>query len=795
MYKRLKAKIKPLVQQVMTWHAHLHFYFHIVGARLSRPLTVMQGKHAPAFVRCMLKISLLLFSKMSSIWALFKQPIPNHYCTHIPCGIKKGHSLYTLTILLILFCLFSGDLLYADRLEPFGELDKELERHIKNILEARVLNIQERIELELQYFVLLDENLSRIASQKSGLTDNVLDILLTLTEEQHSQNAKELEKRWASFCKPDKELSTIIQFHKAQQRENALRTLASEDRYNRIAQVVNDVAQSSLLALTGNVPPLINTCTDIMLFKGSLTALSLRERKMMQLYRESLKEEDNHKKRQIIQHKIAKLQDKKMHALYKTWADEAALAEKEGDDIQALYYYQLADKTGIAAQKTHKRMASIQERIQQKTAAQQKTLFPQQKALGSFEQNDDIYAYIMTLIILDRERELDAALTQFITKYPENSLCDDMMLIKSSQKDRARQHEIAAGMLHQIIKLYPDSNSRYKAEWLLDNDDYNLYEAILKTKAALRTQKYQYVFFGEKFVTQNVLYGKRSAINRDVQFWDTLAIFNVFGIGSRLVGTMVHSPVSMMPLIDIAQRYLALYPYSLRSQQIYRLLADAYYQEESYEKSLYFYKKCGRLTKRKNKIFHNKIAEQLYAYARTRTRDDEKRYLLEYMIKTYPDAKIIPKVKKELEALASRNIHTISREWLYSSFDWFKQRFSCISFEWLDGRKDNKEFHSEAIRIEKNGLCTFNLFDKQGPCPQTVMLDPPVFEEVLLFSEQLQYEDMVYYFDQKTQERERELGYTRFPFAFTGSWDGNQCSLVPQLNEKKYIGRDKHLYQ
>ena len=101
-------------------------------------------------------------------------------------------------------------------------------------------------------------------------------------------------------------------------------------------------------------------------------------------------------------------------------------------------------------------------------------------------------------------KETEEKINKYILANDNSEFEDELIFLRAIVLERQGRHEESLGNLVQLIKEFPESNLTDEALGKINDENYNIYAAFVKTLGRKKGQKFRYIFTGKNF-TRNTL--------------------------------------------------------------------------------------------------------------------------------------------------------------------------------------------------------------------------------------------------------------------------------------------------
>ncbi len=688
---------------------------------------------------------------------------------------------------LLLFSSSAGALEHTSRPARNGDSPSEIEIHIARAAAAAYLNDYRALDEEYTFFKSMDDFLKTKGQTPTGLSDNILDIAISnIRERDEFIEAQQNLLRET----PDRLLKERVKFRLADEAKNG-DSLLLTDRYNRFAFVFNTFVRPLSLLAVGYFPALIDAGVATLLNIGSLTDISVEEKKALVLYNQFLDKYPDSDKAEILRHRITELDKKRIKKCHNLEMLKAQEHIREGNYWQAQQRYKNAlayqpdSRKASDGLKRARELELEEHRLKGKSLEPAKMDIPFYDNAADRDYQDILYAAASNspeMIIYEGE--------DFLSKYPKSELVPQVLYTIAVAHDMKDDHDRAKEIMADIAARYRGTHiGRHAAAYLAD-PEYNLHLAFQSSRRQRGKQTTRYVLMGQDFAKSNVILGTSRLITQGLTALQSLGTFNVLAMGIRGINTLLRNPVSDEAVIDNGLKYLRRYPDSPAAPQIHLALARAYAKRKNLSKSVYHFAASGMVNKKKLAKMREKAAKQYLDFAKAAESKEEKIRCYEMILDEYPHAKAAAAALDQLALLekTEKPLFQMDKKTIFENPILFELTELNLSPRLLDNDNENSELANRGLYSARRGEITIVYKDGKNEREESVKIDYPTYKRLMAFAEEVKYRHGF-------GGREKKKLAGRFPIELRGTVSGDGVYVYPRLKVKSYRDKDLYLYK
>ena len=663
----------------------------------------------------------------------------------------------------------------------------DIERHVSKAIAAAYLCEPRGLEEEYVYFKSLDEFLTAKRQPATGLSDDLLDLVVcSIADRDTFVTAQRRLLRET----PDRDLKRRLSYRLKDEVSKA-DSLILTDRYNRFTFLFNTFVRPLSYFTVGYFPAFIDAGVATLLNLDRFTELSMEEKKALVLYNRFLEKYPESDQAEILRQKVTRLNRKRVKTLYRKEikiAREMMAAERFW---QAQQHFKNALAYMPDAKEASKGLEQARALEFERNRLIQKSLEPAHTAMEFRDTSDDRdYRDILYAAAGGSPEMVIYEAEDFLQRYPESSYAPYALYAIAVAHDMKGAHEKAKDILRSLADTYPQSHIARHALAYLNDPSYNLLRGFKDSLRQRGLETTRYVLLGPEFAKTNIILGTSRFVTQGLQAMATLGTFNVLAVFIRTVNMFLQNPVSEQEVIDSGLRYLRRYPDSALAPEIHLTLARAYARRKNMAKAAYHLKASGKASERQVRQMEEKAARQYLEFAGTTNSRAEKENCYNTIIEGYPRTKAAAEALEKL-ALIEREkkpLFEIDKKTIAQNPVLFRLSGLHLSPHLLDGNQSNGEVAPRGIYSRQRGRITVVYADGKKEREETYKVDPRTFRSLLAFADDLKYRE-------KVDNREREGRRPRFPVELRGSVGGDGVFVYPRLKAIPYREKDQYLYQ
>lgn len=683
------------------------------------------------------------------------------------------------------FLAFPGD---AQEDEPrMAREPSETERRVSRAIAFAYLRNADDLEKEYLYFKGLDNFLRERGHPPTGLSDNLLDLMLSSVADYDEFLDAQRAVLGAS---PDKLLQERVQFRLEDEAMSA-DSLIVTDRYNRFAFIFNTFVRPLSLLAVGYFPALIDAGVATLLNLDRLTDLSVEERKALVLYQRFLERYPDSDKAEILRRRIAALDRKRLHKSHDAEIAAAGDCLAKEDYWQAQQHFKNAlayrpDSAEAAAGLSRTRSLEAE-----RNALRAMSLTCADAGRESAEGEEGRgYMAVLYAVAAGNPEAIVYEAERFLEKNPRSPHAPHARYAIAVAHDMSGAHEKAMELMREILREYPASHIGKHAEAYLADPDYNPRLAFQRSRVERRARTARFVLLGEEFVKSNLILSSSRIITQGLQAVQSLGTFNVLAMIIRGANTLMRNPISDQEIIDAGIAYLRRYPDCPSAPSIHYVLAGAYEKRQNLAKALYHYEASGMMSERQLSKLRERAARQYLDFAEATASRDEKIRCYETILDEYPGTKSAVTALEQLALCERREepLFEIDKDTLAANPILFRLTALNITPDLLDGDPANGELAPRGLYSSRRGAITVVHADKGGDREQTINLDYPTYKGLMAYAQEMRYR-------KRLAARGDAPAGGKFPVELRGTVGNAGVFVYPRLKVREYRDKDLYLYQ
>ncbi|MEI6633883.1 MAG: hypothetical protein WCP22_08700 [Chlamydiota bacterium] len=669
---------------------------------------------------------------------------------------------------------------------PEARAPSDIEQHVERAIAFAYLHDSEAIEKEYLFFKGMDTFMKSRRAPGTGLSDNVLDLMVsTISDQDEFIKAQ----RGILDESPDPELRERVERRLGDEARSA-DSLLLTDRYNRFAFIFNTFVRPLSLLAVGYFPAMIDAGVATLLNFDKLTELSVEEKKALVLYRQFLDKYPESDKAELLRQKVTRLDRKRLTTAH---ARELGLAQEElakRNYWQAQQHFKnaLAYAPGDAA--ATKGLARARELEAELNALKQKTLEPADMP-GAPPSGDDERAYerVLYAAALGSPELMIFDAEELIRGHPRSTFVPSARYTIAVAHDMKGAHDTAQSLMQELASRDRGTHIGRRASAYLADAEYNPRLAFELSKRQHAQDTAKYVALGDEFVKSNVILGTSRIITQGLQAIQGLATFNFMALGIRGASSMMSAPVSEQEIIDSGVAFLRRYPDSPAAPDVHMTLARAYGRRQNLAKAVYHFNKSGRVSEKQLAKLREKAAKQYLDFAEATDSAEEKIRCCETILDDYPGTAAATKALERLALIEKTKepLFSLDKKTLGENPIVFTLTALHLGPHLLDGDPENGELSPKGLISTQRGKITLVYIDGKKEREETIDIDYPTYKRLMAFAEEMKYRNGL----------EKNNAYTggKVPIELRGTVGDSGVYVYPRMKIKEYQDKDLYLYK
>ena len=510
----------------------------------------------------------------------------------------------------------------------------DTDKRARELLIDALTNRKESLAGHLQALKAEDDRLQKQHGTATGLTEHAQDLVNnTIQDRERYLAAQKDALRNTSAPSRQKYLEAIINRDDLNQSEQLMRQSSTNfwgGLANRLLSSVDLVGVAS-----GNF---IGAAAETAV--GQLYALmdrdmAIEERRALARDLDHLKRYPNDPKNAAIAKEIAALDKKKKEALIRKQLDKAKEALAKGDFDKAIFHGELASFLDAQSKDAEQLRQQAQKALDEKAAAQKKSLAAVTESNSSAEQKADVSRLLQALSLRD-SNQIQRVAIDLDRKYRGKPLGDAARDAESVGLELKGWREAAKKTLEELAKSSSSPELRQRAAALLQSPEYNLLTPFHDARTDRQLQSAKYVLLGEDFLRKNLLFAAGAMAAAGPAAVASLGMANALMVSTNFYAVMTNNPISAQPIIDAGVAYVRNHPNSDNAAEVYQVLANAFEERGLLDKAISYHELAGS-PKEKLAALKDKSAKALLNAASKSSERDLREYYLTSVIDQHPD--------------------------------------------------------------------------------------------------------------------------------------------------------------
>lgn len=608
----------------------------------------------------------------------------------------------------------------------------EIDRRVGRAIIDAYLGDREGIQTHLDALRREDEMRRQKDRPMTGLSGGLRDLFhSTLTDRAAFLGAQKAALDEA----PGPEEEAMISWRLDQDELTRADEIYHQGIVNRLGKILNRLLRAINLTsflVDPLMAPAIDSALDVVLHPGELKGMSLEERKALVLYQQFLARFPDDPQAEDVRKDVARLLAKKRQALLTHENDRGEKALKAGDLWTAERHFEGALGLDPASDAPGQGMMAVQSRRSKERNRRARALGTSAQ-LPSFKDASDETSYYKLLLASTRRhpsrmREIANTLA---SRHQADPLWAAATNVLALSYELEGHHEKALQILREVADRGHSPSRQAQARLLLEDPRYNHLLAIRAAERQHLKDTVSFILGGKATLEQGVVHSPASLLLYGTPAAIPLAAATAAGVGIRGIQILTGNPVPRSAIIEAGGEYLREHPRTdAHYGEVCRLLAQAYEQEERYDRAIYYYREAGSDRDKIRKL-EERGAETLLERADHRPTPQKIRFLAT-ILRDYPETAAAREAGRKLRVFTAPQYQglRLSKRFL-EEHSAVAQEGLQIKPSLLDGDRDNGEIAAEGVTLLEPGRLLITFESVEGTRSEIYRLDRATEERVL----------------------------------------------------------------
>ncbi|MFQ5881682.1 MAG: tol-pal system YbgF family protein [Candidatus Methylomirabilales bacterium] len=608
----------------------------------------------------------------------------------------------------------------------------EIDRQVGRAIIDAYLGDRESIRAHLDALRREDEARRREGRPMTGLSAGLRDLLnSTLTD-----RAAFLAAQKAALDKAaEPEEEALISWRLERDELTRANDLYHQSVVNRLGKVLNRLLRAINLTsflVDPLMAPVIDSALDVVLHPGDLKGMSVEERKALVLYQRFLARYPEDPEAEDVRKDVVRLLAKKRQALLAQEIDRGEEAFQAGDLWTAERHFQGALGLDPASDAAGQGMTAVESRGQEERGRRARALETSPQPPPFKGAPDETLYYDLLLATTRRQptrmREMANTLA---SRHQADRLWGAAMDILALSYELEGQKEKAHQILWEVADRGQSPSRQARARLLLEDSGYNQLVAIRAAERRHLKDTLSYILGGRGALEQAIVHSPTSLLLYGTPAAIPLGTATAAGIGIRGIQVLTGNPVPRSAIIEAGEEYLREHPPpDPHYGEVCRLLAQAYEQEERYNRAIYYYREAGT-DPDKIRNLEEHAAETLLDRA-GQSPTPQKTQFLATILRDYPETAAAREAGRKFRALTAPQYQglRLSKRFL-EEHPVVAQEGLRLKASLLDGDLDNGEIAAEGVALLEADRLVITFESAEGTRSEVYGLDRATMERVL----------------------------------------------------------------
>jgi hypothetical protein len=574
----------------------------------------------------------------------------------------------------------------------------EVDKHARDLLIDALINDEQALNRDLQFFEAQDARLQKERGTSTGLTAQAQDLVNnTIGDRERYLAAQKDALKKAATPERKKYLEAIINNDNLNQSDQLMRQSSTNfwaGMGNRLLSSVDLIGVAS-----GNYIGAVAETAVSQLYSLMDRDMPIEERRALARDLEHLKRFPDDPRNAPIKKQIEQLDKKKRTALVRKQIDRAKEALAKGDFDRALFHLDLAAFIEPESKDSAELRVKLTKAMNDTDAARQRSLAARSESPVSDEQHADVTRLLEALSLRD-SNQLQRIAIDTEKKYLGTSLADAARDSEAIALEMKGWREAAKKAVQQMANSTKNPEVKQRADALLQSPEYNLLTPFQEARSERQLESAKYVLFGEDFLRKNMLFAAGAMAAAGPGAAVTLGMANALIITNNLYQVMTQNPVSAQSVIDTGVSYVRNHPDSENASEVYRVLANAYEERGMLDQAINYHQLAGS-SKEKIAALKEKSAKNLLDAATKTGNRSSREYYLTKVIDEHPDTPAAREATRRLAELVKDENQGLrmSKQFLMEHPELYGARGLGLKPALFDGRSENMEIADRGVNL------------------------------------------------------------------------------------------------
>jgi len=677
------------------------------------------------------------------------------------------------------------------------KFDSEIEKEVRDVLINSYTAKKWLIDDTIKKFEHYDANLIVNYGFISGLKDNIIESRNNLIDD---RNDFIISKK-ASLQSPDAinidkiQKSMILQTIYNDEL-TSIKRLSREDRFNRLFSFFNLCSQTISRVLMGQTEAVFQFFIDSIFISDRLTKLTPHENKIdhfIKRYQSKYPELFvGNGRDHSLQTKLNKIEEKKKKDLFNKEILKGDYFLSRQDLSNALNCYNYALSFFPESKKVNKRILKAEKLLTKLSRDRYKSLIVLNGEDNiTNKKEEEAYRDLLISASLRDPDIIEHLTNNFFRIYTSSSLCDEAQYLLAIAYDIQGKKEKAFERFQRLANEKEYSNMRYHTQMLLKSPEYNPYGAFVEENKKFNKETTRYVLTGQITYKTSLHLTLSSAVYQRAGTFANLGAFFLLDMTIRAVAVNFKNPIEVDSLAMLAEQVLKKSHNKNEKEEIIFIMAKREERAGNFQKAIEYLNSSIYDYSYEIKKLQNKLAKNIYLYAKDNQDTKEKEKALSYLVDKFPSSKYTKRAKEELAKISqpAKSDIVISKKLLTENLILINSENLNIDPHLLDGYIENNELSDEGLVIKEDSTVTMKINKYNlGTTTTKYNIDKDKREKIVKI-----------YKNVTTTKDLEAVEFTQFktwvPFEISGGIGESGISLYPRLSEIKLKKEEEELYK
>jgi len=705
-----------------------------------------------------------------------------------------NYSINSKILKLVFFFTFLLNILFYFPLIAFQtKFDSEIEKEVRNTLINSYTSKKWLIDDTIKKFEHYDANLIVNYGFISGLKDNIIESRNNLIDD---RNDFIISKK-ASLQSPDainidKIQKSMILQSIYNDELTSIKRLSREDKFNRRFSFFNLCSQTISKVVMGQTEAVFQFFIDSIFISDRLTKLTPHENKIDHFIKRYQSKYPDSKLGSKLQTNLDKIEEKKKKDLFNKEILKGDYFLSRQDLSNALNCYNYALSFFPESKKVNKRILKAEKLFTKLSRDRYKSLIVLNGEDNiKNKKEEEAYKDLLISASLRDPDIIEHISNNFFRIYTLSSLCDEAQYLLAIAYDIQGKKEKAFERFQRLANEEEYSNMRYHAQMLLKSPEYNPYGAFVEENKKFNKESTRYVLTGQRTYKTSLHLTLSSAVYQRAGAFGNLGAFFLLDMTIRAIAVNFKNPIEVDPLAMLAEQVLKKSHNENEREEVIFTMAKREERAADFQKAIEYLNSSIYDYSYEIQKLQNKLAKNIYLYAKDNQDTKEKERALSYLIDKFPSSKYTKLAKEELAKISqpAKSDITISKKLLTENLILTNSENLNIDPHLLDGYIENNELADEGLVIKEDNTVTMKINKYNlGTTTAKYNIDNEKREKIANI-----------YKNVTTSKDLEAVEFTQFktwvPFEISGGIGESGISLYPRLSEIKLKKEEEELYK